>query len=1122
MRLSRWPLIALLGAALLLLLAMAPAAQAVTQTYNGDVVQMIISDTSAPNINVKPSTHTLPGDLYVRQYYGGSSWGSVVWLNNGGTWSSYGSGYVVSGLSAVSNVTNVVPGGIEIVTVVNLGASGVQMTQRFTHLTGDRFVSKEWIITNNGATSFSGARFYHGGDSYFGGVDSAYGFYDPSKSMVYVRNNDYTNWGIMGFYANPATPADRYYEGYYYTGRNYAGARTDLPNTVDASFRDAGYYLEWDREGLAPGESWTIQAYEIWTAAGALQIIAPGSQNVAQDSELVLPFTIQNLGTVPLSLNLSAFSDVGWAAAVVGETSVVVAANSSVTENVRVTVPEGASGPCLVTLTASGDASGSATTSLTVADIDVAIVPPSIDFGSLAPGGSASQVVTATNNGSAPITFGTVSTIAPFGKTADGCSGVTLAPGGSCTVTATFSSGTSGTYNGSLNIPVVDPLLVTYTVSLTGRVASNAAPTGLSLDPGSVAENTPAGSLVGHFSTVDPDPGNTHTYTLVVGDGSAGNSCFQIVGDSLTTSGSFDCETQSSYSVRVRTTDQDGQYLEGVFTVMIIDVNECPVLVVGDDLWISEGQALIRGASFTDPDDADSWTASVDFGDGTGPTPLIVAPDKSFALSHTYGDNGEYPVTVSVSDHAGGTDANTILVTVENVAPSVELDKQGTILLNGRTFYLVRAGGALEQAARATDPGSDDLVFRWGASAPVTVFNDGLSPDPLPSPYGQYPVSCSAGGLSFFGRPGMFSASVVVEDDDGGIGSDGTMVIATGSESQKGEVADWLTRYVAPDAAGDQALGAYLEIARFFSNYLGVDTYLHRTANLRNAADAAAILSRYEEEGFEEQAEALLLAAWLNFACGAQQWGGHVDIDKDGQGDRAFCLVLAEVEQVLCQSDPSQTQLGEALDLLRSCFVQSQAEPATSFTDITPANSYYAAIQAVAAQGVVDGFSDGTFRPDEQVTRQQFAKMIVVALGLAVDGTETCPFGDVAANLGSEDELYPGKYIAVCAAHGIVEGKTATEFAPYDPILRQQLITMVERAADPTDPPPGFSAGFGAGQFSAWSHYLNARRAFYGGLLEGLAGLGADYDFLSPATRGECAQLLWNLMKLTQAQRQTS
>jgi hypothetical protein len=129
-----------------------------------------------------------------------------------------------------------------------------------------------------------------------------------------------------------------------------------------------------------------------------------------------------------------------------------------------------------------------------------------------------------------------------------------------------------------------------------------------------------------------------------------------------------------------------------------------------------------------------------------------------------------------------------------------------------------------------------------------------------------------------------------------------------------------------------------------------------------------------------------------------------------------------------------------------------------------------------------------------------------------VTGSETCPFGDVAKNSDPDDPFYPDKYVAVCAAHGITEGKTAVTFDPYGSVLRQQLVSMVARAANLPDPSADYVPGFTAGQFYPTEHYLNARKAAHAGLLGGLQGLGSTYDFLAPSTRGECAQLLYDLL----------
>ena len=187
------------------------------------------------------------------------------------------------------------------------------------------------------------------------------------------------------------------------------------------------------------------------------------------------------------------------------------------------------------------------------------------------------------------------------------------------------------------------------------------------------------------------------------------------------------------------------------------------------------------------------------------------------------------------------------------------------------------------------------------------------------------------------------------------------------------------------------------------------------------------------------------------------------------------------------------------------------AEP-PDFSDVTD-SPYASAINELAARGIVSGYRDGTFRPGEPVSRQQFAKMIVKTLGLAVTGAEVCPFPDVGSGMDPWDSYYPDKYVAVCAAHGITQGYVDGSFGPYDDIRRQQLISMVTRAAALPDPPAGYAPEFQRGQFYPEEHYLNACKAAYAGLLDGLSGVDSFHDFYAPSTRGECAQVLYNLFE---------
>ena len=134
--------------------------------------------------------------------------------------------------------------------------------------------------------------------------------------------------------------------------------------------------------------------------------------------------------------------------------------------------------------------------------------------------------------------------------------------------TAVYNVGNWTTYTaaGAQTIPPAK----TFTI----QASSNNAPTALSLSNTTILENAGTNAVVGAFSTTDPDSGNTFTYAFVGGTGSTDNISFNISGNSLRANSSLDFETKSSYSIRVRTTDQGGLFFEQVFSIQVINVNE--------------------------------------------------------------------------------------------------------------------------------------------------------------------------------------------------------------------------------------------------------------------------------------------------------------------------------------------------------------------------------------------------------------------------------------------------------------------------------------------------------------------------------------------------------------------
>jgi PKD repeat protein len=130
----------------------------------------------------------------------------------------------------------------------------------------------------------------------------------------------------------------------------------------------------------------------------------------------------------------------------------------------------------------------------------------------------------------------------------------------------------------------------------------------------------------------------------------------------------------------------------GVSDPQQVDVtvrNVRPVLIVAQDQQVDEGTLLeLTGfgspslAAFIDSGVADTHTAIVNWGDGTGDqATTLTGGGGSFAVgaSHTYLDSGSYMVTVSVTDDDGGVDSADFLVTVINVAPTGVLSNSGPV-----------------------------------------------------------------------------------------------------------------------------------------------------------------------------------------------------------------------------------------------------------------------------------------------------------------------------------------------------------------------------------------------------------------------------------------------------------
>ncbi|MEK3984586.1 S-layer homology domain-containing protein [Paenibacillus sp. FSL K6-3166] len=121
-------------------------------------------------------------------------------------------------------------------------------------------------------------------------------------------------------------------------------------------------------------------------------------------------------------------------------------------------------------------------------------------------------------------------------------------------------------------------------------------------------------------------------------------------------------------------------------------------------------------------------------------------------------------------------------------------------------------------------------------------------------------------------------------------------------------------------------------------------------------------------------------------------------------------------------------------------------ENKVNFTDIASVQAWAGKqIQVVAAKGAIEGVGEGKFAPKSNVTRAEFAKMLIRALNLE-NNSAVQSFNDVSSS------AWYAPYVAVAAEKGIITGRSADKFDPNATITRAEMATMISRAVKSIHP----------------------------------------------------------------------
>lgn len=263
----------------------------------------------------------------------------------------------------------------------------------------------------------------------------------------------------------------------------------------------------------------------------------------------------------------------------------------------------------------------------------------------------------------------------------------------------------------------------------------NQSPMELALAPAIVVDNQAAGTAVGALSTLDYDPNDTHTYTLVSGSGDTDNGNFEIAGNTLKTKVTLTDKAKTSYSVRVQVADNNGGVLQQAITISV-KVNTPPVYAGNLPTTVQSAKSgaayayTLPADAFTDPE-GETLTITATQADGAALPSWLKYNATSRLLSGTPSNNdvGTVAVKFTATDPKAASVSATYSIKVKaaNRAP----------VYAGGLPLVAQAATAREAFSYAlpsgvfTDPDGDKLAIKvafGGSSSGEETFESGKLP----------------------------------------------------------------------------------------------------------------------------------------------------------------------------------------------------------------------------------------------------------------------------------------------------------------------------------------------------------------------------------------------------------
>jgi len=208
-----------------------------------------------------------------------------------------------------------------------------------------------------------------------------------------------------------------------------------------------------------------------------------------------------------------------------------------------------------------------------------------------------------------------------------------------------------------------------------------------------------------------------------------------------------------------------------------------------------------------------------------------------------------------------------------------------------------------------------------------------------------------------------------------------------------------------------------------------------------------------------------------------------------GVGLSIYIVVQAPMQRV-----ESQTNIMIPISIAQAADADvGQDLPENNYLDIDETHEYFEAINYITGKGIVQGYDDGTYKPEKQINRAEFIKILIEAkLDLdPVSYADNC-FIDV------DSTAWYASYVCYAKSNKIIEGYPDGSFKPEENINVAEAVKIIVNVFDIEQIEP-----VGAEWYSVYIETMAQNKY-----------LASSFKYVNDeVTRGEMAEMIWRVME---------